>query len=30
MEGNITELISEWCDENFDVVLAQNVDEYEN
>ena len=29
MEENITELIPDWCDENFDV-LARNVDEYEN
>ena len=29
MEENITELIPGWCDENFDVVLARNVDEYE-
>ena len=27
MEENITELIPDWCDENFDVVLAWNVDE---
>ena len=29
MEENITELIPDWCDENFDV-LARDVDEYEN
>ena len=29
MEENITELIPDWCDENFDV-LARNADEYEN
>ena len=29
MEEQITELIPDWCNENFDVELAQNVDEYE-
>ena len=29
MEENMTELIPDWWDENFDV-LARNVDEYEN
>ena len=29
MEENITELIPDWCDKNFDV-LSRNVDEYEN
>ena len=29
MQENITGLIPDWCDENFDVVLAPNVDEYE-
>ena len=28
MEENITDLIPDWCDENFDIVLARNVDEY--
>ena len=30
MEENIMELIPDWCNENFDVVLARNADEYEN
>ena len=29
MDENITELIPDWCEENFDVVLARNVEEYE-
>ena len=29
MEETITELIPDWCDKIFDVVLARNVDEYE-
>ena len=29
MEENITELIPDWCDKKFDVVLARNADEHE-
>ena len=30
MEENITDLIPDWCDENFDVVLARNLSEYKS
>ena len=30
MEEHITELIPDWCDGQFDVELARNVDKYES